>query len=413
MENTELIKNFERIRDYMRQFYVFGFRSRSQMNLKSARSYDNERRRIESWLGEYMSFRREESGKQVFLSLDSRSLRHNPLFSAFKAKSFTDKDITLHFYILDVLREGTPLSAPQMLERMDEDYLAFFPEAQVLDISTLRKKLKEYEKLGLVRTQKQGRELLYTLPEARIELSRWRDALDYFSEVSPQGVIGSFLLDRLPERESAFRFKHHYLLHTLDSQILYQVLDAVSQQRWITVTLHGRVGGKQEFAILPCKIYISAQTGRQYVLGYRTEFDGFQFLRMDLLHSVCAGEPEERYGTYLQRYRAFAQKLWGVSTNRDAAAEHLEMVVTARDDEPHILQRLLREKRNGRVEIMDANTYRFEADVYDTLEMLPWIRTYIGRIVSLKCTNSLVTQRFHEDLEVMSRLYGGETDAVP
>lgn len=408
MENTELIKNFERIREYMRQFYVYGFRSRSEMNLKSARSYDNERRRIESWLGEYMSFRREESGKQVFLSLDSRSLRHNPLFSAFKAKSFTDKDITLHFYILDALREGTPLSAPQMLERMDEDYLAFFPEAQVLDISTLRKKLKEYEKLGLVRTQKQGRELLYTLPEARIELSRWQDALDYFSEVSPQGVIGSFLLDRLPEHGSAFRFKHHYLLHTLDSQILYQVLDAVSRQRWITVILHGRIRGKQEFSILPCKVYISCQTGRQYVLGYRAESDGFQFLRMDLLHSVCAGEPEDRYETYLQRYRAFAQKLWGVSTNRNDDAEHLEMVVTARDDEPHILQRLLREKRNGHVEILDANTYRFEADVYDALEMLPWIRTYIGRIVSLKCTNSLVMQRFYEDLEAMSRLYGGE-----
>ncbi len=39
MEHTELIKNFERIRDCMRQFYVYGFRSHSEMNLKSARSY--------------------------------------------------------------------------------------------------------------------------------------------------------------------------------------------------------------------------------------------------------------------------------------------------------------------------------------------------------------------------------------
>ena len=83
MENSELIKNFERIRDYMRQFYIYGFRSRSQIGMKSPRSYDNERRRIESWLGDYMSFRREETGKQVFLSMDSRSLEHNPLYNAY------------------------------------------------------------------------------------------------------------------------------------------------------------------------------------------------------------------------------------------------------------------------------------------------------------------------------------------
>ena len=49
-EFQELIKNFDRIRDYMRQFYVYGYKSRSDYDGKSARTYDNERRRIESWL---------------------------------------------------------------------------------------------------------------------------------------------------------------------------------------------------------------------------------------------------------------------------------------------------------------------------------------------------------------------------
>ena len=84
----ELIKNFSRIRDYMRQFYVYGFRNRSEYRQKSARSYDNERRRIESWMGDYMSFRQDESGKAVFLSVDSRAIPANPLYHGFKAKSF-------------------------------------------------------------------------------------------------------------------------------------------------------------------------------------------------------------------------------------------------------------------------------------------------------------------------------------
>ena len=89
MAYSELVKSFERIRNYMREFYVYGFKSRDEYGMKSARSYDNERRRIESWLGDYMSFHQESSGKKVFLSMDSRRVPCNPLYKAFKAKSFT------------------------------------------------------------------------------------------------------------------------------------------------------------------------------------------------------------------------------------------------------------------------------------------------------------------------------------
>ena len=80
MPYSELIKNFSRIREYMRQFYVYGFRRRDEYTKRSPRSYDNERRRIESWLGDYMSFRQNSDGRQVFLSVDSRAIPVNPLY---------------------------------------------------------------------------------------------------------------------------------------------------------------------------------------------------------------------------------------------------------------------------------------------------------------------------------------------
>lgn len=75
MAYSELIKNFEKIRDYMREFYIYGFKSREDYTKKSARSYDDERRRIESWLGGYMAFRHTAEGKNVFISVDNRQ-RH-------------------------------------------------------------------------------------------------------------------------------------------------------------------------------------------------------------------------------------------------------------------------------------------------------------------------------------------------
>ena len=84
MAYSELIKNFERVRDYTREFYVYGFKSRDGYSKKSGRSYDNERRRIESWMGDYMRFSQDEQGKRVFLSIDSRAVVENPLYKAFK-----------------------------------------------------------------------------------------------------------------------------------------------------------------------------------------------------------------------------------------------------------------------------------------------------------------------------------------
>ena len=97
MAYSELVKSFERIRSYMREFYVYGFKSREEYSIKSARSYDNERRRIESWIGDFMSFHQDTSGKNVFLSVDSRRIPHNPLHKAFKKYEAGKKTGIIHF----------------------------------------------------------------------------------------------------------------------------------------------------------------------------------------------------------------------------------------------------------------------------------------------------------------------------
>ena len=223
MAYSELIKNFENIRDYISQFYVYGFKRRKDYEKKSSRSYDNERRRIESWLGEYMCF----TNKSTFLSLDSRTVLHNPLYKAFKAKSFTDKDIMLHFYILDILKNKS-LSSSEIADEIANEYFSMFESVKECDESTIRKKLNEYEKLGLIKSEKQGRKRIYSLNECDVDLDKWRDALSFFTEVNPIGVIGSYLLDKFDNEEKPFRFKHHYIFNALESEVLYDLLDIMN-----------------------------------------------------------------------------------------------------------------------------------------------------------------------------------------
>ena len=198
MAYSELIKNFEKIRSYMRDFYVYGFKSREDYTKKSARSYDDERRRIESWLGGYMAFRHTSEGKNVFISVDNRSVTFNPLHNAWKARSFTDKDIVLHFCILDLLADGIPRSASEITDGV-ADYLTHTDSPFEVDESTVRKKLKEYGDMGILQDKKHGRSLYYCLAEDNIDLLSWEDAAAFFSEEAPFGVVGSYLLDRQSE----------------------------------------------------------------------------------------------------------------------------------------------------------------------------------------------------------------------
>lgn len=117
MAYSELFKNYSDIRNFMRRFYVYGFEKRQDFTAKSSRSYDDNRRRLDSWLEDYMSFKSEADGRAYRISFDSSSISHNPLYKSWKAKSFTSMDITLHFYLLDILADGKAYSAAELLVR--------------------------------------------------------------------------------------------------------------------------------------------------------------------------------------------------------------------------------------------------------------------------------------------------------
>ncbi len=408
---SELIKNFEKIRAYMRDFYVYGFKSRDDYQSKSARSYDDERRRIESWLGDHMSFVRTPEGKNVFISIDSRTIRHNPLYNAWKAKSFTDGDITLHFIIFDILHHpSVKKTIAEILGEIDQTYLSGFESPQMYDESTVRKKLKEYCEAGIIATQKQGRKVYYHRTEST-DITDLGDVLHYFSEAAPCGVIGSFILDKEDSDTEAFTFKHHYITSAIDSGVLAALFTAMQQKRAVTLSNMSRnTDMPRRNRVVPLRIFISVQTGRQHLLAYLPAYNIFHSYRIDYLSGVKLEDPTPRFDELRAELDRMQGKMWGVSTKRNKwgkeQIEHVEFTIRINDGEDYIVRRLEREKRVGKVEKLDEHTYRFSADVYDSGEMTPWIRTFICRIEKMNFSNRSVENRFKQDLEAMYRMYG-------
>ncbi len=406
MAYSELIKNLDAIRSYLRDFYVYGFKSRNDYDEKNRRSYDDERRRIESWLGEYMRFRRTAEGKTVFLSIDSRSLSHNPLYQAWKTKSFTDIDITLHFILLDILAVAEiPLPLTEIIARAD-GYLQAFENPLLLDESTIRKKLKEYADEGLLLVGKEGKKSVYSLSVADINIPQ--TAVNFYSEIAPCGVVGYFL----SEGVSPFTFKHHYITGAIDSEILYKLFLAIGTGRFVKIrSVSQRKKTPKEKKILPLQIFISSQNGRQYAMSWCPQTKEIVAYRLDYIIEVTEMELCAEFSLYRARLEEEKKYAWGVMFRRDGKREHISFTLQLERGEEYIYRRLLREKRCGEVEEAGENRYRFSAEVYDVNEMIPWIRTFIGRIIEFKSSQPKVAERFKRDLNATYRMYGIEEDS--
>lgn len=409
MAYSELIKNFDNIRSYMKEFFIYGFKTREEYDKKSARSYDNERRRIQSYLGELVSFRQTPSGKNMFISLEGRSISHNPLYRAFKAKSFTNKDITLHFIVMDILAGGGSFTNQELLEMIDTRYLSYFQNPMSLDESTLRKKLKEYESLGIVQSEKEGRSVRYRTVKDKVRLEEYKNAIRFFTEENILGVVGSYLEDKMEIIEEPFAFKNHYIMNAYDTEVIYLLLQAIHEKRQVEITSFSRhTEAERNESVIPLKLYVSTQGGRNYLICKKPSHGQMMSYRIDYIRKVNLGHTVENFDKVLAEFESKTRHMWGVVCHSNKKMEHMEMDIHVEAGEEYIIRRLYRERRCGKVTKVDDETYRFTADVFDAYEMVPWIRSFFGRIKRIECSNEEVMNRLKADIVILAKQYGME-----
>lgn len=402
------IKSMAKVRGYMRDLYLYGFRTRRDFDRKSARTYDNERRRIEGWLANYIQFDHSAKGKSVCISLDSTSVESNPLFVAWKSKSYTDNDIVLHFLLLDLLGRGDALSAPELTERLSSEYGAVF------DLQTVRGKLREYEREGILTSHKEGKALKYSLAalhfEALPHLDRLTDAAAFFSQVTVGGYIGSTILDRLEGYSSPFRFKHSYIAHTLDDGITLHLLECIREGRICRIQgISKRNSHQFDLNCVPLRILDNVETGRRYVVVFNLRPHRLTSLRIDCIDSIEPLALCDRAEDQRRLVDSTANGRWAVSYSGSRRVEQLCVKLFIDEEkEQFVLDRLRRESRGGEVLRIDKDTYLYTVEVYDSNEVMPWIKTFVGRIISLEGTNRAVVDKFYNDMRLMKELYAAE-----
>lgn len=407
-EFKELIKSFARSREYIHDFFVYGFKTRDDFTDKSRRTYDNERRRIESWLWKYIHTNYTQKGKNISLVMDSRLLDTNPLYRAWKTKSFTTNDIMLHFYLPGCLDGSIGKTAEEITDLMLDKY------GFLSDVQLVRRKCNEYVKEGLLDRTKSKKQVIYKKNPSFNELFNGfkpaADALCFYKMVSPLGIIGDTILDTISAKNTIFHVKHCFFVHTLEDEILLGLLSAMHGRQYVTIHLKSSRNSRQQIiTILPMRIFTSTRTGRRYLCTYNTNSKRFFCLRMDYIKKVQPGDVSPVYDKARKQLSDNQDKAWGVSfQNKTNLHMHsLELVLYIdTEKEPFVLKRLYREGKGGNVSQTGPNTFTYTTQVFDANEMLPWIRTFTGRIIKLETTHPGLKNLFMYDMEEMYKMYG-------
>lgn len=399
---SELIKNFSRIRDYMRDFFIFGFKVRKDFLRKSPRTYDNERRRVESYLGEMTKWEYSEKGKNIFISVDSVHIEQNPFYKTFKAKSFTSSDIILHFLLLDILTSNKKLSLEAITDKIN------LRTSDYIDTQTIRNKLKKYHELGLIDIQKEKKLYYYSLTTTTFEdLAIPPETISFFSETAPFGVIGSYINDKIHNQNTKFQYKHHFIINTLEDIILLDLLNAMQNENTVSIETFNKNNSEiKNLTLLPLKIYISVQTGRRYLIAHNTWRKKFSTFRLDYIKNVKILEKNDNFSVLQKKLTARMHYSFATTVMQNNNPEHIEITFFINEEtEKYIIDRLLREGRCGTLEKIKTNTYKFTADISDTNELTPWIKTFTGRIIKLEGSNEAVINKFYSDINEMAKLY--------
>ncbi len=425
----ELIGSLEKTRAYFRDFFVYGFKTDEDFSQRSKRTYEDEKRRAELLLKDHITTTKAPDSsfkKIVSVPVDSGDILENPFYGIYFAKSFTDNDIKLHFAILDILSGYESLDTAEITDRVSERFDdLLWDNDNFVGQSTIRGKLNEYADEGLVIAEKHGSKMFYRLaPHTADELfgqfEGLDDAVKFFSETQEFGIVGNFILKAAGLKNDLFYMKHSYIIHTLEDEVLADIAEAIGKKCAVTFEISGsrkNFGGEpktMKHTAIPFMILVSAQTGRRYLLWYDERLKRFMTSRLDQMKKVRLEKGmAENYDELAAAARRSLEKVFGVNFGSQETRNSSPVKIKIFADEQtegFIVERIMREKRCGTVERTAENEYTITFDVFDPYELLGWLKTFIGRIISFEGGVQGAADRLQDDIRRMYEMYGGGTE---
>lgn len=403
------VDHYETIRQMLHQLLVYGCYDRIQGALQqetSASSYSANIRRVKYFWPEQIEADRQATGKKISrFPFNRYSVQSNFLARSYMIHSFRPQDINLFVLILAALASGDTLTVSQLIVRIedtvfvdevrtDNDKTDTQSREQVMYQPMVRAKLAEMAQAGFLQ-QVSDNPLSYRIADNILddfssdELARLYQVVAVYRDHMPLSSLGYHIQrvladtltislgDELPTLPS-FERKNVFFQSILNDDLVYRILMAIEHNHQVTLCFRNEVA-----RAVPLRLIYDQDYGRQYLFGYN-ENTGVFCRRLDMIRGFAETSTTFEPTEYLT-VPDILKHVWNAAiSGSEQSREPYELVVDFRfsADDHMEKARLLQDKRCESIEQTAPDCLRCRFSLYDTREMIPWLRTF-GKCVTI------------------------------
>ena len=225
-----------------------------------------------------------------------------------------------------------------------------------------------------------------------------KDFLEFYSRSFLMGELGVFLKDRLNSSEYfPLKINHEYFMQSLNDFTLCDLLYAIDHKKWCFIEYtHGMSDLSIKLFCYPLGIFVSTQTGREYLIYYEPYKQQWSNLRLEFIDKIdyikssklpdllkdCKNVEKNIKISYKDINAA-----WGTSAPRsylekgevDAPSSRVSLKFK---NDSKIIDRLLKEGRNGEI-IIYEDCVEYKVDVFNPVELRPWVRSFYSDLIEI------------------------------
>ena len=375
------VREYNRIRRFLGEIYLYGFFSRedfAESGIGSVKDYDYGVKLIRSIFPEIWEDAAWIDGRKYprMQRQYARSGENRMTDSYLLHTIDVEEELPELLLILSALRRG-----PQTLDMLCRAVELHSEEEESSKYATVRRRVLDLAEYGYVR--RQGKQFsLAEDPLRRLtdqDLERLYDYVRFAGGVTFPRTAGSFLRrtverelarrSREPGGEAPFLLRQNVNANVLDEEIVYQLLDLIHARREAELSLK-----KGTLTALPVALRADTRLGRWYLLTLEENAPCLR--RVSAVRNVKPGRQvsEEAW----QAVAAAVRCAFSHSGCSGAVPEGGPVLVEARldfQDFPAMGNQFAREIRIGRIAERADGSY-YEAVVNDPQELLPLLRSY-------------------------------------
>ena len=224
------------------------------------------------------------------------------------------------------------------------------------------------------------------------------------------------------QENPVFFYKNHRLQNVIDDDITWAVLDAIHNTNAIQYKYRTKSGFLKECTVLPIKLVIDYQYGRQYFFCYDYEYKVFNMQRLSSVSEVTIArriKSPQKYEffaekinkdtnlhrMYNQVYSQYFEHVWNIAMSEKTSTVLIHFTFPEGEYQKQ-LNRLKSTRHHGLITELGNGHVDFSVTVQSELELVPWIREYGAYAVVDAGTNPDLAGKIKIDWEEAMKQYG-------